>query len=83
MGKAAKQPSDMFEKLQMNAEKTLQFIEQAHARKRPVCSACLQEISKKDFECGKFAFTESRASGKIYLCKNCAGIMSAKKRVEA
>lgn len=69
--KAEKQPSGMFEQFQKNAEKTAQFIERTRANHRPACAVCLQEIGKKDFEAGKFTFTESKASGKVYLCKNC------------
>jgi len=69
-----KQPIGMFEKFQMNAEKTARDIERTRAKKRPLCSICLKEIGKSDFEAGRFLFTESKASGKAYLCKNCAGM---------
>lgn len=72
MGKTEKQPSGMLEKFRMNAEKTAQLIERTRAKHRPVCAICLQEIGKSDFESGRFLFTESRASGKVYLCKTCA-----------
>lgn len=69
-----KQPTGMFEKFQMNAEKTARDIERTRAKKRPLCSICLKEIGKSDFEAVRFLFTESKASGKAYLCKNCAGM---------
>ena len=62
----------MFEKFQMNAVKTAQQIERTRANHRPVCAVCLKEIGKTDFESGRFTFTESKASGKVYLCKSCA-----------
>lgn len=67
-----KEPTGMFEKFQMNAKKTSLDVRRIRARKRPVCAICLKEIGKSDFEDGRFTFTESKASGKVYLCKNCA-----------
>ena len=80
MGKAEKQPASIFEMYQKNAELNVAQIQRTRAKHRPICAVCLQEINKSDFDRGQFLFTESKASGKVYLCKHCAHGSSAQER---
>lgn len=56
-----------------NAKETAKTVERTHAKKVEVCAVCSSTISEEDFAAGRDEFTESRASGRVYLCRKCAG----------
>ncbi len=72
--KLLKEPLSVTEWIEKNAATTSRAVERIHAKKGEVCAMCLMTISKEDFAAGRYVFTESKASGKSYICYRCAGL---------
>ena len=59
------------ERIYVLAEATARDVQRKHIRSGETCGACSRLISKEDIAAGRYAYCESKASGRVYLCKKC------------